>query len=68
MSLKTFHIIFVVLSTLLAGGFGLWAIRDYQRHGEIGSLILGVLSLLAGVGLVAYGRWVLHKLKGIGAL
>ena len=64
MSLKAFHIFFVTLSTLLALGFGAWAIRDYRTGGAIGSLVLGVASLVCSVVLVLYGRWFLNKLKG----
>ncbi len=68
MSLKTFHIVFVAISTLLAVGFGAWAIRDYLRHDELASLLIGVGSLLGGAALIGYGRWFVHKLKGIGWL
>ena len=65
MSLKAFHIVFVTLSTILAAGFGIWAIRDYQSHGDLGSLSIGVASLLGAVALIVYGRWFLQKLKGV---
>lgn len=68
MSLKTFHIVFVTLSTILAVGFGIWAIRDYQTHGETGSMVTGVASLIGAVGLIVYGRWFLKKLKGMRCL
>lgn len=68
MSLKAFHIVFVMVSTLLALGFGAWAIRDYRLHQEMPSLVLGLGSLLGSVALVAYGRWFLRKLKGVSYL
>ena len=68
MSLKTFHIVFVAVSTMLALGFGAWAIRDYRAHGELASLVLGIGSLLGSVVLVGYGRWFLRKLKGVSYL
>ena len=68
MSLKAFHIIFIVVSTILAVGFGLWAIRDYQAQGESLSLVVGVGSLLGAVVLIWYGRWFLRKLKGVSYL
>jgi len=67
-SLKTFHIIFVMVSTILAVGFGAWAIRDYQERGEPVSLVVGVGSLIGAVVLIGYGRWFLRKLKGVGWL
>ena len=68
MSLKAFHIVFVTVSVILCVGFALWAIVEYRANGAIGTLIWGVVSLLAAVVLVAYGRWFLRKLKEVGDL
>lgn len=68
MSLKAFHVVFVVLSTVLAVGFGLWAIRDYRATGEVASMVLGVLSLCCAGALLVYGRWFLRKLKHVSYL
>ena len=68
MSLKAFHIVFVAASTLLAFGFGAWELQDYFAFGEKQSLVLGVLSLLAGIALIWYGKVVLKKLKHISYL
>jgi len=65
MSLKTFHIVFVLMCTLLALGFGAWAIQAYRLNGEIDTLVAGIGSFLGAVGLLVYGRWFLHKLRGI---
>ena len=68
MSLKAFHIIFVTVSAILGVGFGVWAIRRYQAHGDMTSLVAGVASLLGASVLVWYGRWFLRKLKGVSYL
>ena len=68
MSLKAFHVLFVSVCTVFCMGFGVWAIYDYRQSGEVGSLIWGVLSLLAAVALLWYGRWFLRKLKGVSYL
>jgi hypothetical protein len=65
MSLKAFHIVFIVLSTLFSLGFGDWAIGNYNRAGEVASLVIGILSLVGAVSLVVYGRWFWKKLRGI---
>jgi DNA-binding transcriptional regulator of glucitol operon len=69
MSLKAFHILFIVASTLLCIVFGTWAIRQYASgQGTAGELVLGIVSLLLGAGLVWYGKYFLRKLKDISYL
>jgi hypothetical protein len=67
-SLKAFHVFFVIVSVLCALGFGAWAVNDYLRTGDGGVLALGVLSLAAAVALVWYGLWFLRKLKNVSFL
>jgi uncharacterized membrane protein HdeD (DUF308 family) len=62
MSLKAFHYVFVVISTLLSVGVGVWAIRECMRTGEAGSAVFGALALFSGVALLFYMRWVMRKL------
>ena len=68
MSLKAFHIFFIIVSTLLALGFGVWAVDDFGRSGSWVHLALGVGSFIASGGLVWYGLWFLRKLKHVGFL
>ena len=68
MSLKAFHIFFIIVSTLLALGFGVWAVDDFGRSGSWVILALGVGSFIASGGLVWYGLWFLRKLKHVGFL
>lgn len=65
MSLKAFHVVFVVLATALSAAFGVWAIREANRSEETGSLLVGVGALFAAVLLPVYGVWFLRKLKGV---
>ncbi len=64
MSLKAFHVVFVTLATLLAIGFGIWAIAESERDGQSGALVVGIGSLIAAVLLIVYGVWFLRKLRG----
>jgi len=65
MSLKTFHLLFVTASVILALGFGAWGIEAYSSRGEGGTLALALLSLLFAAGLAVYGVRVRRKLKGM---
>lgn len=68
MSLKSFHIVFVIISTLLCVGFGFWALDARSENGETSLLVAGVGSLGCGVALVVYGVWFLRKLKEVSYL
>ena len=69
MSLKTFHIFFIVLSTLLCIGFGVWSIGDFSGSGaSAGSIAMGVGSFSGAVVLMWYGVWFLRKLKNVSFL
>ncbi len=68
MSLKAFHIFFIILSTLLAVAFGVWAIDDFGRSGSLVHLALGGGSFIASGALVWYGVWFVRKLKHVSYL
>ncbi len=68
MSLKAFHIVFIILSTLLTVTFGVWAVDDFGRSGSWVHLALGAGSFIASGVLVWYGVWFLRKLKGVSYL
>ena len=53
MSLKAFHLIFIIASIVLAFGFGVWLVAQYFSAGGVLNLIFAVLSFAAGVGLIA---------------
>jgi len=63
MSLRTVHIIFVVCAILLSLGVGALQLAAYRRAGEIGTLVLGLFWLAAGVALAGYGHRVVQKLR-----
>ena len=68
MSLKTFHIFFIIVSTLLAVAFGVWAVDDFRRSASLVHLSLGVGSFIGSGVLVWYGIWFLRKLKHLSYL
>lgn len=68
MSLKAFHIFFVIVSTLLCVLVGLWGLREYQTAGGVEMIWLSTASLVLGVLLVVYGFWFLRKLKNVSFL
>ncbi len=68
MSLKAFHIFFIVVSMALCVVLGVWATQDFARSGSLVHLSLGVGSFIGSILLAYYGVWFLRKLKGVSYL
>jgi hypothetical protein len=63
MSLKGFHILFIVVSILLSLGVGGEGLRGYFSSGEKSGLVMGLISLSVMVGLIAYALNFFRKLR-----
>ncbi len=69
MSLKAFHIVFIVASVLLAAGFATWSIMNYcSPGGRLSDLLTGIGSAVVAVALLIYERYFLKKTKDISYL
>jgi len=68
MSLKAFHIVFIVASILLAMVFGGWAVRGYMQSHGTGMLVTSIVSFGAGAAMLIYARWFLRKLHDVSFL
>lgn len=68
MSLKAFHLIFIIASIALAVGFGIWLADNYFTDGGAMNLVGALLSFAAAVGLIFYERYFLKKTKHLGYL
>ena len=65
MSLRVFHIVFIVVCIALSAWVTVWGIRDYMAERSLGALVLAILFLISGLVLVLYGRRAFGKLKEI---
>jgi hypothetical protein len=63
MSLKGFHIVFVVFSTLLAIGVGVYCIWVDLVAGEPIYQTGAICAFISAVALVVYGIWFFRKMK-----
>ena len=63
MSLKGFHIVFIVFSTLLALGVGGWCIWVDLVEGAPIYLAGAICSFVVAVALIVYGIWFYWKMK-----
>jgi len=69
MSLKAFHLVFIVASILMAFGFAAWSLTNYfSAQGRRSDLLIGVASIVAGLGLIVYERFFLKKFKNVSYL
>ena len=68
MSLKAFHLIFIIASIALAIGFGIWLAKNYFTDGGVTNLIGAIVSFGVAVGLVFYERYFLKKTKNVSYL
>lgn len=63
MSLRVFHIFFIIVTTALSLWVGLWGVREYTQERSTTGLALAVIFFLTAAGLVYYGKKVYRKLK-----
>ena len=63
MSLKAFHIVFIIFSTLLALGVGLWCVWVDLVEGAPIYLAGAIASFVAAIALMVYGVWFYRKMK-----
>ena len=68
MSLKAFHIVFIIISILLGFGMGTWGFVQYYSGNGASWLLFGGGFLAGGIGLIIYSRRILRKLKDISYL
>ena len=63
MSLKAFHIVFVIFSTLLALGVGAWCVWVNLVEGAPVYLAGAIASFVCALALGIYGIWFYRKMK-----
>ena len=63
MSLKAFHILFIIASILMGFGVGSWCLVRWHNGEGDSFLGLGIVFLIAGIVLLAYSRHIMQKLK-----
>ena len=69
MSLKAFHLVFIIAAILLAFAFAAWSLMNYRApNGSTTDLGVGLGSLAVGLGLIGYEIYFLKKLKHVSFL
>jgi hypothetical protein len=65
MSLRIFHIIFVMVCVALSIWVGVWGIRGYMLDHNTGALALGIVFFASAAALAYYGMKVYVKLRDL---
>jgi uncharacterized membrane protein YozB (DUF420 family) len=65
MSLRAFHIVFVVVTIALSLYVALWGIREFSEERSITALTLAILFAAMAVGLMIYGKKAFRKLRDL---
>lgn len=63
MSLKHFHVLFIVFAAIFSLAFGAWALLGRDLDGSVRGM--GVFSVVLGLALVGYGAWFIKKSKRV---
>ncbi len=64
MSLKAFHIIFIIISVILFVSVAVWALVLTTEQ-STGVKVLGIASVICATGLSVYGVYFVKKAKNI---
>ena len=68
MSLKSFHIFFIVVAILFLLGFGIWFFMARPSPHEALNVFGGLLSFSIGGGLILYAVRIRRKLRNISTM
>ena len=63
LSLRSFHVVFIVVSILLSLGVGAWGTQQYLQRSSSQGLGVAVIFFLAGLLLTIYGINYFGKLR-----
>jgi hypothetical protein len=61
-SLRTFHLVFILIVIVTAEMFGARQLWYYQHTGSLATLWMGILALVGGLGLSVYALFFVRKM------
>ena len=62
LSLRSFHLVFLLMAIVGADLFGAWAVWQYVEHKDGMILTLGIIAVLGGLGLIWYAFKLVRQL------
>ena len=65
MSLRIFHVVFIIVCIALCLYVAIWGIREFALTHSSSALVMTAVFVLAGVALVAYSGRAFRKLRDL---
>lgn len=66
LSLRNFHLVFILIAILGADLFGLWSVWYFTKSNDVLILSLGIASILGGLALTGYAVRLVRRLDAAG--
>lgn len=63
MSLRVFHVVFIVVSVVLSLYIALWGVREFTQTRSMAGLTLAIVFVVAAAALIIYGKKTFRKLR-----
>ena len=67
MSLKSFHILFICITTLFSIFLGYWCYNQWVQIGGSHYLVYSLMTILFSLGMLFYGKWFLKEIAELNA-
>ena len=67
MSLKSFHIIFILVSSSLSICYSYYCYKQWVLYEDVQHIVYLSIGIVLTVSLLVYGKWFLKKISGINA-
>ena len=65
MSLKSFHILFITISSLFTIFFGYWCYSEWSAYDDSKYLFFTCISIILSISLIIYGKLFLKKINNL---
>jgi hypothetical protein len=66
LSLRNFHLVFILIAILGVDLFGLWSVWYFTKSNDVLILSLGIASILGGLALTGYAVRLVRRLDAAG--
>ena len=67
MSLKSFHIIFILVSSSLSICYSVWCYKQWALYEDSQYIVYLSIGIVLTVSLIVYGKWFLKEISSIHA-